>query len=458
MGGGKDKSEIKTIIKNELDVEITTETNNLNKIVNESITNITTNMVQTAAAKITQTTAASNTISTGSLVATGGGKVNLAQQAKVQAENKAIIQIVMSADSMAKLGNDIINDITNKVKNDQAAKQSMESLAKIGELTKDAGGVEAMVDKIAGMAQNMMKSATGGSKEESSTTEITNSIKTKLKNTTTNSSDIKNAITTNITNDMKMAAEAQCNMDTKASNVLNATEIRAEGVGSEIIVKQNANVKSFNDCFIKLEMGAKIANELTNGYKVKTESDTTTKQTTDQALKSDAKIEKETIKESAVGKSLDNLVDKGADVVKTGLNIANTWVYMIGAIILVVIIGIIYLISSVGKSFSFGSSTDTSTDTDVATSTDTDVATDVATDVDTSVDTDANTDNDQEGGENILLNSNTDGNIYLLAILVIIIITTARKSLPLCSILLIVIFLYFVYKTNPKSLSYPNKS
>lgn len=454
MGGGKDKSEIKTIIKNELDVEITTETKNLNKIVNESITNITTNMVQTAAASIKQTTAGSNTISTGALVARGGGKVDISQQAKVEAENKAIIQIVMSADSMAKLGNDIINDITNKVKNDQAAKQSMESLAKIGELTKDAGGVEAMVDKIAGMAQNMMKSATGGSKEESSTTEITNSIKTKLKNTTTNSSDIKNAITTNITNDMKMAAKAKCDMNTSSGNVLNASTILAEGTDSEIKVKQEVNVKSFNDCFIKLEMGTKIANELTNGYKVKTESDTTTKQTTDQALKSDAKIEKETIKESAIGKSIDNAVDKGADIVKTGLNMANTIMYVIGAIILVVIIGIIYSISSVGKGFSFGSSTDT----DVATSTDTDVATDVATDVDTSVDTDANTDNDQEGGENILLNSNTDGNIYLLAILVIIIITTARKSLPLCSILLIVIFLYFVYKTNPKSLSYPNKS
>jgi len=438
MGGGKDKSEIKTIIKNELDIEITTETNNLNKIVNESITNITTNMVQTAAAKITQTTAASNTISTGSLVATGGGKVNLAQQAKVQAENKAIIQIVMSADSMSKLGNDIINDITNKVKNDQAAKQSMDSLAKIGELSKQAGGPEAMVDKIADMASGMMKSVTGGSTETSSTTEITNQIKTKLKNTTTNSSDIKNAITTNITNDMKMAAEAQCNMDTKAGNVLNATEIRAEGVGSEIIVKQNANVKSFNDCFIKLEMGAKIANELTNGFKVAAVSDTTTKQTTDQGLKSDASIIKETVKDSAIMKSVDNAVDKGTDIVKAGMNLAGIWIYIVGAIVVIAVVGVIYLFASGVISMD-----------DFSKFTPAGAAASVVGDI---------LDNDQEGGENILLNSNTDGNIYLLAILVIIIITTARKSLPLCSILLIVIFLYFVYKTNPKSLGYLNKS
>ena len=439
MGAGKDKTEIKTIIKNEIDIEVTTETKNLNNIVNESTTNISTNMVQSAAASIIQTTTGSNTISMGALVARRGGKIDVSQQAKAESENKAIIQIVMSADSMAKLGNDIINDITNKVKNDQAAKQSMESLAKIGELTKQAGGPEAMVDKIADMAAGMMKNVTGGSTETSSTTEITNSIKTKLKNTTINSSDIKNAITTNITNSMKMAAEAKCDMNTSADNVLNISSILADEAGSEAIVKQDVNVKSFNNCFIKLEMGTKIANELTNGFKVGTESETTTKQSTDQALKSDATITKETVQESAIMESVDKAVHEVAGVANNAINLAGMGIYLI-------IGGGIFLVAFIFYMMSGSSNKDS----------------------DSNNDNDNDNDNKNENNENEpllrggdilsgLINSNTDGNIYLLAFFVTIIIVISRKTLPLCGVLLIVIFLYFEYKKNRGLLNYLRK-
>jgi hypothetical protein len=44
------------------------------------------------------------------------------------------------------------------------------------------------------------------------------------------------------------------------------------------------------------------------------------------------------------------------------------------------------------------------------------------------------------------------GNIYLLATCVAMIILIARKYLPLCIILLIIIILYFVHKKNPELL------
>ena len=138
--GGKDKSEVKTIIKNELNMEITTETNNINTIVNKSSQTIVSEMSQAAIANVKQSTNASNTLTSKALIAKGGAKVDISQSADAVAENKAIISIVMSADSMQELGNKIVADVTSKVANDQAAQQSMKSLAAIGEMTKSAGG------------------------------------------------------------------------------------------------------------------------------------------------------------------------------------------------------------------------------------------------------------------------------------------------------------------------------
>jgi hypothetical protein len=433
--GGKDKSEITTIIKNELDIEITTETNNINKIVNNSSQNIVTEMSQAAIAQVKTSTNASNTLTSGALIARGGAKVDISQSAEAAAENKAIISIVMSADSMQELGNKIVADVTSKVANDQAAQQSMKSLASIGEMTKSAGGPEAMVSKIADMVGGMTKSITGGSTDTSSRTEITNSVKSKLKSITTNSNDITNAISTTIKNSISQAAEARCDMNTGAGNIIDIATILADGAGSEIKIKQEASVKALNNCIINLNMGSKIANALTQGFENKTLSETANKQKGEQELKSESEITKKTIQESAIMDSVDNLVNKVS-------GLAGMYMFVVGFIIVAIIGGIFYLFSSgsistgdFAKISPFGNNDDKDND-------------------------DKDNDNEQEGGENILFglnNPNMNSNIYLFGAIMAMVIFSSRKSIPLCGVFLVVVFLYFVYKKNPYLLDYLNK-
>lgn len=424
--GGKTESEIRTTIQNEISVEIKQRTENINKVVNESTTKVSTNMVQEMAAQIKQSTTASNTIVSKNLVATGGAKINLEQQAQVEAENKAIIQIVMSAESMQSLGNQIIADVTNKVKTDQAAQQSMEALAKIGEATKKAGGPEGMLDSLTGMVKDMTKSLTGGSSSEKQTTEIRNAVKSKFESETINSNDIRNSITTEITNSMKQATEAKCDLNTSASNILDVENIIAKDAGSEINVKQDVSIKAFNDCFINLNMGSKIANNLTNGLGAKTMSDTTTSQTAKQEMKTESEIAKTTVQESAIMSSVDNLVNNVGGLL-------GSWIYIVGGIILLVVLVVGYLFASGAISMD-----------DFAQFTPAGAAAGVAGDV-------LGTDDDQEGGGKL------DGKVYLLAGLVALLILIARKSIPLCGVLLVVIFLYFMYSQDNQLQGLPNK-
>jgi hypothetical protein len=428
--GGKTESEIRTTISNEISVEIKQRTENINKIVNQSTTNISTEMAQEVAAKIKQNTAASNIIAAKNLVATGGAKIDLTQQAQVEAQNKAIIQIVMSADSMQELGNKIIADVTNKVKNDQAAQQSLDTLAKIGEATKKAGGPEGMLDSLTKMVGDMTKSMTGGSSSEKQTTEIRNAVKSKFESETINKNDITNAITTNISNSMKQAAEAKCEMDTTGENIISVDNILAGGQGSEIKVKQSVSIKSFNDCFINLNMGSKIANSLTNGLETKTKSETENKQTAKQELKSESEISKETIQESAIMNSVDNLVS-------TVGGLMSSWIFIVGGIILLVVLVVGYLFASGAISMD-----------DFAQFTPSGAAAGVAGDVLDVVK--GGDDEDQEGG-------GMNGKIYLLAGLVAMLILIARKSLPLCGVSLVVIILYFAHKKNPELLGLPDR-
>lgn len=417
--GGKDESVVKQKVSNRISAIVKNETENLTKIVNDTITNISTSMVSETAASIKQSTTAGNTLTADSLTAMGGGKVNLEQNAMVEAQNKAVIQIITSADSMNELGNKIIADITNKSKQDGAAKQSMDTLAKIGDATKDAGGPEALVASVTGMIGGLGKSLTGGSTSSKSDTEIENEVKTELFNKTVNSTDITNKITTNISNSIKQAAEAKCDMNTSGSNIINVKDILAHGVGSELNVKQSVSIKAFNDCFIKLEIGAKIASSLTNDAKFATTAESDQKAATEQAQKTDTKVGDETIKESAIMTGLTSMVSSVTSMIGTGM--------IFPIIICVVVLGAAAFFTMSGGS----AIPDAGSGPDVTT--------------------------DAAAPENkYLFIAHGGGNpsmIYLLAGVIAFLIFVYNKSIPLCGALLVIIVLYFVYKSNPDLLN-----
>ena len=401
--GGTDE-ETTTIIKNEMQLEIDNETQNITKMINDTTTSIATKMVQETAATITIDTTAANKISTGSLVAMDGGEVNLDQSAKVKAQNEAIIKIITSADSMSKLGNELIAQINNKTDQSAAAKQSMDTLAKIKDSASNAGGPEGMVKEIATMAKDMMKSVAGGS--SSSRTEITNTIKTKLKNKVINDNEVTSKVKSSIENSIKQATEAKCNMNTSGTNQLTADAIAAIGKGSKINVKQNVSVEAFNKCLIDLNIGGKIANELTGGIKFASTSETTQKAEADQGLKAKADLEKENIQKSAIMDSVDNAVNKG-------FGLASAYIYIVGAVILAVVIicGLILY-----KMFSGG----------------------VKINEDgVSIGAD---DDDMDGG------GMRENKIYLFASLIAFLCYLYQQSIPLCGALLIIIILVIMNK------------
>lgn len=409
--GGKTESEVKTIIKNKVSAEIENETKNITKIVNDTITNVSTSMVNETAASISIGTSAGNIAKLTNLVAKKGGKISVEQAAKVEAQNKAIIQIIMSSEAMNKLANQIIADINNKTKQDASAQQSMSTLAKIGELNKEGGGPEGIVNKLADTIGGMVKSLTGSDSSQKSDTEIENEIRTKLKNTTVNENDITSKIETNITQQMKQAAEAKCNLNTSADNVLEIDKAFAQDEG-EISVTQEVSIKNFNDCFIKLDIGQKIANDLTNGFKTVSVSETENKASSEQKLKSESTIEKQNIQESGIMNTIDKAIG----------GIFGVWssvIYMVGGIILVVvlIVGVLFFSGKI-KASDFkptGVSIDSSSEEEES--------------------------SDLEGG-------GFTRNFYLTAASIALLIMISKKSIPLCGVILIVTFVYLMQKNN----------
>ena len=413
--GGKTTSEVKTMIKNELSMEINNKTKNISNIVNSSVNNIIQSIKQSAEAEVTATTNINNTSNISGVVLRGpNSKINLNQDAVAKIENIAIIKIISDASELQKMGNDIVGDLKSNLQNNQGGKQDLESLSKIGEFSKKSGGPEGMLDTLAKTIGGMVTSLTGGSTSTMSDTEIINSIKTTINNETINENNINNSISTSISSAMEQMAKAKCNFNIDGKNELNISNLEVTD-GAEYNQSQSLNIINFNNCIIDLNLGSKIANDLTNGFKTDISNAQTNDQTTDQKAKTTSDIIKVDEQESSIMKSVDNLI-------KTAGSLVGAPMYIIGGIILLVI-GVPIILSFAGGSKNIDDGGDRD-DRDMGDKGDID---------------------ELEGG-------GMKGNIYLLATFVAIIILIARKSLPLCVVLLVIIILYFVHKKNPELL------
>jgi len=332
---------VKKEIENEISTAISNTTKNITNIVNTTTNNVSTEMAQSAAADIRVKSSGNNKAKIANLVARGS-TVNIEQQAIVQSENDAIIKIVQSADSMQEMANKIAAGVNNAVQNDSAAAASMKQAAALNEATKNAGGPEALVDSIMGSVNKMVGALNvGGSTSDNSTneTKIKQKIKTDINNTTINENNIANAVTTNIKNSMAMAAEAKCNMDTTGGNDLDIGNILAaiqDGQRSNVTVKQSVSMKAFNKCFIDLNMGSKIVNAISGQAAVFNKSDTSNKNKSESSADQEAAIKKLTITESGItdmGNKLIGAVESvGNNAITTTGGVMNNAIKAVGSI------------------------------------------------------------------------------------------------------------------------------
>jgi len=427
--GNKSEKEIRNEISNEINIHIRNYTANINEVFNKTATDIATNMVNEAVGKIDIKTITANLVRMKDITAVGSS-ISVEQQAQSQATNQAIISIVADQTKMNELANKIASEVSNRAYNDNQLKASMEAVSNVGENTKEAGGPEAIIDKILTTFGDMIKNLTtiGGSDRVSLVNQIKNFINVSINNETINRQHIQNIVENTVKTSFKQAADAKCDFNTDVNQTIdigNLTALALQGKSSDINIKQSVSASAFNTCLVKLEMGQKVSDRLMNGYEFKSFSDTLNINKVDTGLKSGTEVSKKTEKDSAIMKSVDNLVDETAGLM-------GSWIYIVGGIILVIVIGVIFL---------FGSGAVSPSDfTPMG----------QAASAFRGGFTEELADTLQQGGS--FLPKFNEGNMYLYVAILALFLFVYSKSIPMCGVLLAVLVGYVIY-TNKKKIT-----
>ena len=130
--GGKNKSEIKTQITNELSTEINNKTTNINRVTNSSTTELVQSIKNTAEASVETRTGGINATNIDEITIAAGGTADINQSLKLAAVTETLVKILTDSSQLQNNINDLTDKIKNEIKNDQALKQDVEFLAKIG--------------------------------------------------------------------------------------------------------------------------------------------------------------------------------------------------------------------------------------------------------------------------------------------------------------------------------------
>ena len=425
--GGKNKSEIKTQITNELSTEINNKTTNINRVTNSSTNELVQSIKNNAEASVSVRTGGINETEIDEIIVDASGTANINQSIKLAAVTNALVTILTDSTQLQNNINDLTDKIKNEIANDQNLKQDVDFLAKIGKYSSNNGGPEAMAESLAGVVETYIKSMTGTSTSNVSETEVRNLIKTTINNEVINENELNNNISTSISNSMSQLGSGSCTVDTTGSNTLRSRRLLV-GPGGTFNSNQILDISSFTTCIIELKLAANMASDLTNKFVVDTGSLSGNKQSGDTKAGLSANEETKDDKTSSIADSFNKLVS-------TVGNIAGSWVYIVGGIIgvIILIIAGVFLIPMMSSSKKDDNSED-----------------DSPNDNDNDNDTDNDNDkNNQKGG-------GINGNIYLLASFIAIFILIANKSIPLCGVILIVIILYLFNKKKPELLGLQN--
>ena len=356
--GGKNKSEIKTQITNELSTEINNKITNINRVTNNSTTELVQSIKNNAEASVETRTGGINETDIGEIIIEAGGTANINQSIKLAAVTDALVKILTDSSQLQNNINDLTDKIKNEIKNDQALKQDVEFLAKIGKYSSNNGGPEAMAESLAGVVETYIRSMTGTSTSNVSETEVRNLIKTTINNQVINENELNNNISTSISNSMSQLGSGSCKLDTTASNTLTSRKLSI-GPGGTFNFNQTLDISSFTSCIIELKLAANMASELTNKFVVDTGSDTLNTQDATNKGKMSADIEDKDDKTSSIADSFNNLVNNIGDF-------AGSWIYIVGGIIglIILIIAAVFLIPMMGSSKRDNSDDDNNDDED----------------------------------------------------------------------------------------------
>ncbi len=343
--GGKSKKEIVTMIKNEVNVRIANHTQNINNIINETITNVNSKMVNDTAVSLSMSSGGSAMISiAGGLKVGGGSTFTIDQQVSITATNKAVATITNNIAKQAELATKLQNDITNKLSNSSQAQADLKAVNVLKNIETNEGG-DALIGKGLDTLNNMVSSLTGKEEEESVRKNIENIINQSIENTTINSNTFKDIVQNNINTDIINKTLGECKIDTSANAIVTIGGSVEISEASTVAFKQIASVNAMNECILNAISGTDIVDKISKEAVNTTASDTSNTASAEAAMAA----QNEDVTENKQGSAMVAIGGMIADVVgKLGMGVI--------VLVIVVIIGIGFLLFKFGPGLLFAGS------------------------------------------------------------------------------------------------------
>lgn len=324
--GGSDKKKTKMKIEQNIKAKISNTVKNYNKVVNKSVTDITTNvsneLVNKMSTEMRSNASVENFLRDVTIMATKGSKVDITLDGNAAAEMAAVMKI-MSSNT---LKNDMANSITEQFKSamqkDADLKNKLVQAAKTDKAVKESEGIASMVDKLANMADGMMKSMTGTKSEEEQETEIKLKLETEFNNTVENTdineNDVMTKMAATLNTSVKNMSEDKCLANASTRNRAEQLNLLADD-GSEAKVLLKADATAVAKCVVSKSLGTEVLNTLANDKalegifdsKSTTKSDNSSDQT---ASQSDTKETRD-----AIADTVGELGETAGDVLNTGI-------------------------------------------------------------------------------------------------------------------------------------------
>lgn len=269
--GGKNKEEIKQIIRNEVSQKIQNINETIANISSTTINEITTSVINKQKAQITTNTDAINIFDLKNATLQGGSRIDNTQKADVIATTQAIINLKNDNQTMMTMLNDISNEITSKVNNDSALKADLDAVNGLLNKKDVEGELNNFINTVGSTMDNAITMLSGGTKTKEEEQRLENIIRTEVSNINRNEANvsnfIKNITNTNFTN----ASDFTC-------TYLNASTNKAliDGVILEpnAIVRndQVASASTFNDCIISAIISNTDVKDIVTKEKAKQEA------------------------------------------------------------------------------------------------------------------------------------------------------------------------------------------
>lgn len=282
--GNKSKTEIQNTIRSEVNTKIVNNTKVINKVMNDSVMEISNEIINKNINEVKQSTVGINEADLGIIRVSGKGKVNINQKVDAKTINEAVGSITNNNEAMAKFADQATTAIETAIKKSQEAKAAMKQNAQLSDSQKDGGGLEKILDSAFKALDNLMK--VGETNETNVRNTITNTINITMESNTYNEAENINKMVAKAKANMQNFTQQTCNMTTTAGNKLAIKGIEVSDEG-EFTMGQSASVQAFNKCLLTtLNTNSIIADAMKM-------TETQLKFFQDEAQKADSKAEQE---------------------------------------------------------------------------------------------------------------------------------------------------------------------